>query len=243
MLTPMHGLTHDGPPWRIQNWLTTNDFSMEDSDRLAEFAGRACYESWIRPNPQTRLPGDYLRNIIQRQHFSVLEHASATFYVEQVSRTCTHELVRHRHLSFSQRSQRYVDEHESVAVVPDAVRAIRDQRLPNDQTIGEAFEELNDRSLQLYKLYVDALVAAGYKRKEARGAARSILLANTQTSLVVTGNHRAWREMIAKRWHVAADLEIRQLAGLFLRELSKIAPHTYADFDLNRPIGTPPADA
>lgn len=66
-------------------------------DTLGEMAGRLCYESWDRPNPATATNAGYLANIIKQQHFSVLEHASATIYLEGVSRTLTHELIRHRH--------------------------------------------------------------------------------------------------------------------------------------------------
>ena len=79
---------------------------------LAEFAGRACYESWHKPNPATATNAGYLRHILEVGHLSVLEHGSVTLYLRGVSRSLTHELVRHRHLSFSQLSQRYVPERE-----------------------------------------------------------------------------------------------------------------------------------
>lgn len=81
----------------------------QDADDLAEQAGRLCYLSWNRPNPATATNKGYLANIIAQGHFSVLEHASATFYIDGVTRNFTHELIRHRHLSFSEVSQRYVD--------------------------------------------------------------------------------------------------------------------------------------
>lgn len=246
-ILPKSGLP-EGPPYVTDQWLPRHDdpdlYSMEDdADWLAEFAGRACYESWNRPNPLTARNADYLRNILARQHFSVLEHASATFYVENVSRTLTHELVRHRHLSYSQRSQRYVDESLNVGVIPDAMRAISDARLGNDQTVREAVQEQQDRSLELYQQIRDILHDRGHTWKEARGAARAVLLANSHTSIVVTGNHRAWRDMLGKRWHVAAENEIRKLAGLILLDLINVAPNVYQDFDPNRPIGTPATDA
>lgn len=223
--------------------LPMSDDHPSPADYLSEFAGRACYESWDRPNPQTASNDSYVRNIVRQQHFSVLEHASATFYVEDVSRTLTHELVRHRHLSFSQRSQRYVDESSSGCVVPDALRDVRNEVLGNGQTVAETFDELQDRANELYQNYVRLMEECGHKKKVARGAARSVLLQNTETNIVVTGNHRAWREMISKRWHVAADPEIRQLAGMLLVKLKGIAPSTYLDFDLQRPVGMLSPDA
>ena len=75
---------------------------------LVEFAGRACYQSWSKPNPKTATNAAYLRHIIDVGHFSVLEHASVSFYITGISRSATHELIRHRHFSYSQLSQRYV---------------------------------------------------------------------------------------------------------------------------------------
>lgn len=242
-LVPKHSSMESGPPWKIGQWLSLTEDAPDDAEWLTEFAGRACYESWHRPNPQTAENRDYIRSIIAKQHFSVLEHASATFYIENVSRTCTHELVRHRHLSYSQRSQRYVDESSSGVVVPDAMVRVRDARLGNDQTVQEAATELENTSHELYQNLVRIMVEAGIPRKEARGAARGWLLQNTETNLVVTGNHRAWREFISKRWHAAADPEIRTLAGMILRDLRDIAPAIYADFDPYRPIGMPTDDA
>src|SRR5690606_9480052 len=79
-----------------------------EADELAEFAGRNCYRSFHRPNPATAPNEKYLGNIQAQQHESVFEHGSATFYVE-ASRNVLVELERHRFLSFSVVSQRYVD--------------------------------------------------------------------------------------------------------------------------------------
>src|SRR5947209_1071046 len=85
---------------------------------LTEFAGRACYQSWSKPNPKTATNASYIKHIIDVGHFSVLEHASVSFYITGVSRSCTHELIRHRNFSYSQLSQRYVPEGDSHVVIP-----------------------------------------------------------------------------------------------------------------------------
>ena len=95
-------------------WSTETD----GGQALVEFAGRACYQSWSKPNPKTATNAGYLQHIIDVGHFSVLEHASVSFYITGISRSCTHELIRHRHFSYSQLSQRYVPENESQIVVP-----------------------------------------------------------------------------------------------------------------------------
>jgi thymidylate synthase (FAD) len=192
------------------------------ADELAEQAGRLCYESWDRPNPQTATNQGYLANIIQQGHFSVLEHASATFYIDGVTRNFTHELIRHRHLSFSEVSQRYVDAGRFPFVHHPGLVGLEEtqQRLLN----------INSRAAQrAYGILVDALQARGRDRKAARQAARHVLPGGTETKILVTGNHRAWREMLDKRLAPAADAEFRAVAALILGELRAIAPNVYQD--------------
>src|SRR5699024_9333302 len=94
-----------------------------DAETLTVFAGRSCYVSWRRPNEKTREDKDYLRRtLVEQGHFSILEHASATFYLTGVSRALLAEITRHRHRSFSVMSQRLVDESEANIVNPPAVR-------------------------------------------------------------------------------------------------------------------------
>lgn len=202
---------------RDPSWLA-GDYSR--ADRLAHFAGRSCYQSWNMPNPNTATDEGYIANILNQQHFSVLEHASATFYIEDVSRALTHELVRHRHLSFSQLSQRYVDYAETEPVIPPAAGHEQAQR------IRDAYQW----SLIQYNHAVEDYVENGLTRKQAREAARALLPNCAPTSIVVTGNHRAWRDMLTKRYSVHADAEIRELATELLRQLREIAPATYQDF-------------
>ena len=198
----------------------------EDCDALAELAGRGCYESYSRPNKDTATNELYLQNILKQQHESVLEHASATFRIEGVSRSLTHELIRHRHLSFSQLSQRYVDESQSVPVVPPALEAMEGPAAPYAL---DHFYAATDKAAVEYMYLVDRLMTAGLPRKQAREAARAVLPNATETKIVVTGNMRAWRDVIKKRWHVAADAEIRQLAGELVKQLRTIAPNTFQD--------------
>jgi thymidylate synthase (FAD) len=92
----------------LTGWAVDEDADWTSGSALAEFAGRACYQSWKKPNPATATNAGYLAHIRDVGHMSVLEHATVTFYLTGVSRSLTHELVRHRHLSYSQLSQRYV---------------------------------------------------------------------------------------------------------------------------------------
>jgi thymidylate synthase (FAD) len=196
---------------------------------LAEFAGRACYQSWGKPNPATATNAGYLAHIIDVGHFSVLEHGSATFYITGVSRSFTHELVRHRHLSYSQLSQRFVPSGDAAVVIPDVIA--------DDEELSEMFHDASatisvayDRILrQLETKYADHPDAT-LRRKLARQAARAILPNATETKIVVTGNYRAWRHFIAMRASIHADVEIREIALLILGKLRQEAPSIFSDF-------------
>jgi thymidylate synthase (FAD) len=203
----------------------------EGGSALVEFAGRACYQSWSKPNPRTATNAAYLRHIIDVGHFSVLEHASVSFYLTGISRSCTHELIRHRHFSYSQLSQRYVPENDSQVVVPPGIE--------DDPELRELFLTAVDASRTTYIELLGRLEArladvpnAVLRRKQARQAARAVLPNATETRIVVTGNYRAWRHFIAMRASEHADVEIRRLAIACLRQLAEVAPPVFADFEI-----------
>jgi thymidylate synthase (FAD) len=198
---------------------------------LVEFAGRACYQSWSKPNPKTATNAGYLRHIIDVGHFSVLEHASVSFYITGISRSCTHELIRHRHFSYSQLSQRYVPEKESQVVVPPGME--------DDPELRQILSEAADATRATYTELLSKLEAkfadqpnAVLRRKQARQAARAVLPNATETRIVVTGNYRAWRHFIAVRASEHADVEIRRLAIACLRQLVDVAPAVFGDFQI-----------
>lgn len=199
---------------------------------LIEASGRACYESWH--NPSGRTNEEYILNLLRQGHLSVLEHASATFYLRGVSRSLTHELVRHRHLSYSQRSQRYVDEADCGVVVPPA--------LLNDPVAIAALERHAEECRKTYEGLLDRLqqsmpdtLPPVEKRKVARQTARSVLPNATETRIVVSGNFRAWRWFLKKRCDRHADSEIRRVALRILEELQREAPAVFGDFKVFYP--------
>lgn len=207
------------------------DTDADGGQALVEFAGRACYQSWSKPNPRTATNESYISHIVEVGHFSVLEHASVSFYITGVSRSCTHELIRHRHFSYSQLSQRYVPEDDARVVLPPG--------LDNDPDLQRIVLDAADASRAAYLEVLERLEAkfaeapnAVLLRKQARQAARAVLPNDTETRLVVTGNYRAWRHFIAMRASEHADTEIRRLAIACLRELTAAAPAVFADFSI-----------
>ncbi|AGP30955.1 FAD-dependent thymidylate synthase [Corynebacterium terpenotabidum] len=204
-----------------------------DAASLIEFSGRACYETWDRPNPHTASAEAYVRHIMDVGHLSLLEHASATMYLRGVSRSCAQEIMRHRHFSFSQLSQRYVPSGESQVVVPDSIRGDReleDLFLRSTAVARESYEELLEALEERFAGESNTVLRA----KQARQAARSVLPNATETRFVVTGNLRSWRHFIAMRAAEHADPEIRRVAVACLNLLQDLSPEVFADFTVTR---------
>lgn len=198
-----------------------------DPEKVIEFAGRACYQAFHRPHPKTASIPGYIENIIAQGHESVLEHSSATFYIEGVSRNVTHELIRHRHLNYSELSQRFVDVADTEFVLPPALQEYLDDNYLDD------LNSLNSNVRNVYKHLVETLSdennSPRLKRKQAREAARSIMPGNTETKIVVSGNFRAWRDVLKKRLDPAADAEIRIMCEHILVGLLAVAPSVFTD--------------
>ena len=222
------GWTHFEPPEDVP-WSTDAD----GGQALAEFAGRACYQSWSKPNPATATNEGYLRHILEVGHLSVLEHGTVSMYLSGVSRSLTHELIRHRHFSYSQLSQRYVPERDAAFVEPAVIA--------EDPELHEKFLAATDAALAAYSELLEGLekkfadVPNGtLRRKQARQAARAVLPNATETRIVVTGNYRAWRHFVAMRATEHADVEIRALAVECLRQLQREVPNVFGDFEIGR---------
>jgi len=203
----------------------------ETGEDLACFAGRACYQSFDRPRAATATNAGYLAHILDVGHGSVLEHASVSLYVQGVSRSLTHELVRHRHLSYSQLSQRYVADSGALVLPPefegdDVALSFLDEAKHTAETMYAALTERAEQKLASVPMTKTA------RRKRARQAARAVLPNMAETKLVVTGNLRAWREVIELRATEHADTEIRRFAVEVLRVLQKEAPNVFADFKI-----------
>lgn len=192
-------------------------------EALLEFAGRLCYLSFSRPNALTRKISDYLANIRSQGHFSVYEHAVVSFYFDGVSRNCGYEMLRHRHFSRSELSQRFVN--------------MEDAELALHPTLGETHEpgvlaaDVFNIAKRGYEMIVELLSTPSRSRKQVREAARSVLPGMTETRFVQTGNLRAWRHFLTMRGNIHADAEIRAVAVAVADELSKMYPNAMADIE------------
>src|SRR5215210_1363599 len=203
-----------------------------DGERIAEFAGRLCYMS--QHNPAGRSTAEYLQNILKQGHGSVFEHSTYVMLIEGISRSCSHELVRHRAgWGYSQLSQRYVDESHAAFVMPPAIMgdaALEAEWTGQVQAAQAAYVTAVEHLMTRYGWVTDKV----HRRKLAREAARSVLPNATEVKIVASANVRAWRTMLELRLGEGADLEIRRMAVACLRILQREAPALFDDFEIFR---------
>lgn len=199
----------------ISEWMSIQDAST-DAETLLTMAGRNCYRSFHRPNEATYNDADYLRRTLGDQgHWSIAEHATATLYFTGVSRAFLAELTRHRHLSFSVESQRFINANDANFVMPPAIRE-HDMAAQRD-FIGRAEECLADYRVTQARL--DHL-----PKKQRNEAARALLPNAVETRMVVTGNLRAWHEVIQRRTQSDADAEMQEVMRLAAKQLHTVSP-------------------
>jgi thymidylate synthase (FAD) len=190
-----------------------------DLERLIECAGRTCYDS------------------------SVWAHAWISFYIGNVSRGLTHELVRHGiGVGISQRSTRYVDESESEFIWhPLIYKLLNDPEVPREiqDTVRARLEDVSHETRRAYNEIVDALQPylmhftncdGATARKQARGAARGALPNALATELVWSANVRTLRNVIEQRASSAADAEIRQLLCTVYEQAMPLIPAYLSDY-------------
>jgi thymidylate synthase (FAD) len=164
----------------------------------------------------------FIKGIVRRGHESVIEHVVFTFKVEDVSRALTHQLVRHRIASYSQRSQRYVDEGEFAFVIPPSIRGSEEAVKKFEETMNLVHERYNE------------LKAMGVPKEDAR-----FVLPNAcQTKIVVTMNARSLRNFLKLRLEKHAQWEIRQLAQRMYDLVYAVAPPLFEDLQVLRDSGT-----
>ncbi len=210
----------------VQQWQTDTEIA---GQKLCEIAGRVCYMSFASPRPGGN--ARYLEHILQVGHGSVLEHAVWNLLVTNVSRSLTHELIRHRAgFGYSQLSQRYVDESQTDFVEPDLIAAdpeLHEIWMAAIRECAAAYQKLSDGLSARLEHVGDRTL----RRKIARQTARSVLPNATETKIFVTANARALRHFIELRCNEHADTEIRKLAAEICRIMKLEAPNLFGDYD------------
>lgn len=183
-----------------------------NAERIIENAGRTAYLSFSKQ--QEGGDNKFIQMLIKRGHLSVLEHASATFRIKGGSRAFTHQLVRHRLCSFTQQSQRQVDESSFAFVEPKQISKSRQAHL--------LFAKFMEEARQTYT----RLLGLGIGNEDAR----FVLPNAVESEIVVTANLREWRHIIELRGSPEAQWEIRSSAIEILRILKRHAPNVFGDF-------------
>ncbi|HEC67159.1 MAG TPA: FAD-dependent thymidylate synthase [bacterium] len=190
-------------------------FITPNAEKLIEEAGRTSYLSSDKQGRDTEKK--FIRMLIKNGHHSVLEHAYATFRISGVSRALTHQLVRHRLCSFTQQSQRYVDESNFSYIEPKSIR--------NNAKAHSIFTEFISEAKKVYS----ELQRLEIKNEDAR----FVLPNAVESQIVVTANFREWRHIIELRGSADAQWEIRKVTVKILKILKKHVSTVFGDFEID----------
>ncbi len=192
---------------RVELIAVTQYLNQEGPEKLLERAGRLCYTSAMGDTTK------FLRARVREGHLSLIEHATASFYISGISRTCSHQLVRHRLCSFSQRSQRYVVEDKAEFVVPPSIT--------QNEEASRIYHGFVNQSRDVYK----SLRELGIPKEDSR----FVLPNATSTELIMSLNFREALHMFHVRISPAAQWEIREVCSRMLEELASAAPAVFGD--------------
>lgn len=186
----------------------------KDPESVIEIAARTCYDTRHKIFDKNR--GKFLQKLMKAGHMSVFEHAWATFDISGISRACSHQLVRHRLASFSQRSQRYVREEGFEYITPATIK--------NNSQAAELYHKLMKQLQIAYKSLLDMKIP----KEDAR-----FLLPNAcPTKLVMSANFREWLHISELRLAPSAQWEIRELARQILKILRQEAPNIFGHLQI-----------
>src|SRR5579864_7054023 len=218
---------------------------LPDGAQLSKIAGQVCYMSFGPRRTFNAQADRYFDNLKSSGHGSVFEHASYSFLLYGISRSVTHEIVRHRAgFGFSQLSQRYVSGRMLRFVERPEYQDDEDLHAQFLQRIEHAageYKALSNRLLEMQQAGTKILSAEARTdlRKKVQQAARSVLPNETEAPMVVTGNARAWRHFIEMRASAHAEVEIRELAVRIFLCLRKVDPVLFSDYTIQHlPDGT-----
>jgi len=210
-----------------------------DPERVIATAAKLCYSSSditsLRDGLTDDKVADFVEMLASIGHESVMEHVSFTFGIEGISRACSHQLVRHRIASYSQKSQRYVNENGFEFITPPEIESVPEAKVffeEEMQRITESYDKLADILTEKHKERfvsegMDEKAAASKARKLANEDARFILPNACETKIVVTMNVRSLFNFFKHRCCNRAQWEIRAVADEMLRLCYSAAPNVF----------------
>lgn len=200
----------------------------QEAEKIVSSAAKLCYSSStvddIMDNLNEESVKKFLNMLMSYGHESPIEHVSFTFAIEGVSRSLTHQLVRHRLASYSQQSQRYVRLEQFDYIIPPEIE--RDEKareiyISSMKASQKAYDELSDI---LKKKYISEGFTEGNAEKKAIEDARYVFPNSCETKIMVTMNARSLINFFRHRCCNRAQWEIRNLAEKMLIEVKKVAP-------------------
>jgi len=191
---------------------------------LIAFAARTCYSK--DPSQCKKTPQEYIEMLMNSGHESPIEHVSYTFFIEGISRACSHQLVRHRISSVSQRSQRYISESSFEYIIPKSL-AGKSVILPDVINTVKAEDYFIETMEILQERYAVLQTALGGAKESSNEDARYVLPNACQTTLVLTMNVRSLCHFFHERLCHRAQWEIRELAGKMLELVKPTAPELW----------------
>ena len=183
-----------------------NPMSYKEALNITELATRVCYKSEdkMKEGSAEKL----IKGIIKSKHFGCLEHVNLT--VKFIcDRACSHQLVRHRLMSFNQKSQRYCKE--------DNLEVIKPEGLENTSLWLESCRQAENAYAELIR------------RGEKPEVARGVLPNSTATEIYATANIREWRHIFELRCDKTAQKDIRMLALVLLCQMFEKYPVFFED--------------
>ena len=210
-----------------------------DPEKVVATAAKLCYSSSdigsLRDGLTEEKTAGFIEMLASIGHESVMEHVSFTFGIEGISRACSHQLVRHRIASYSQKSQRYVNENGFEFITPPEIEAVPEAKAEFDRVMEEltkSYEKIADLLTESHKARfigegADEKTAASKARKLANEDARFILPNACETKIVVTMNVRSLFNFFEHRCCNRAQWEIRAVATEMLRQCLEVAPHIF----------------
>ena len=207
-----------------------------EAEKVVSMAAKLCYSKQgidgIQENLTDEKVAKYLAMIMSYNHESTIEHVSFTFGIEGVSRSLTHQLVRHRIASYSQKSQRYVSEGQFSYVVPPEIENDNEAyekfilAMENIQKTYDGITEILKK--KHYENYINSGVSEKKSLRDAEKKAiedaRFVLPNACETKIIVTMNARTLLHFFKERCCKRAQWEIRALAEEMLKEAKKVAP-------------------
>jgi thymidylate synthase (FAD) len=219
-------LRHLGVSKEYSDWFVNTRGA--GAEALIEFSGRICYESYqphLNPNV-TKIredPAAYYRNILMKGDGSILEQAHIIFALLNISRVCSHEIVRHRvGTAISQESLRYVRPRELKLWIPDELsEGQRNAMAKTVEEIEAAYRKM-ESEVPWEKLSMD-------EKKRMTSALRRILPDGIATNMIWSANHRTLRWLIEMRTDSAAEVEIRMVFDQIAHICKRDYPNIYQD--------------